>query len=139
LAMRSSETGKIRPGPALFTILLVISGCEGGVPTAPADSLRSREVQQAGAAIFAANCAICHGARADGRGQRTEGMSPPPANLRLPPWSDTAAAGKTFLVIRNGVPGTAMPSWPALTDQQIWQVVAYITSLSRAERRETAR
>jgi mono/diheme cytochrome c family protein len=89
--------------------------------------LASREAQQAGGVIFAANCAICHGARADGSGQRREGMHPPPANLTLPPWSDTA--GRTFVVIRNGVPGTAMPSWPMFTDQQIWQVVAYITSL----------
>ena len=35
---------------------------------------KQREAQEAGAAIFAANCAICHGARADGNGQRREGM-----------------------------------------------------------------
>lgn len=96
-----------------------------------AELLASREAQQAGALVFAANCAICHGPRADGRGQRQAGMNPPPANLNLPPWSETANADRTFLVIRNGVPGTAMPGWPTLTDQQIWQVVAYITSRSR--------
>jgi mono/diheme cytochrome c family protein len=56
-------------------------------------------------------------------------MNPPPADLTLPPWSETANAGRTFLVIRNGVHGTAMPAWPALSDQEVWQVVAYITSL----------
>jgi len=91
--------------------------------------LESRVAQRAGGAIFAANCAICHGASADGQGRRREGMNPPPANLRLPPWSETINAGRTFLVIRNGVPPTAMPSWPTLTDRQIWQVVAYVTSL----------
>jgi high-affinity iron transporter len=92
--------------------------------------LASRDAQRAGAAIFAANCAICHGASADGQGQRREQMNPPPANLTLPPWPEPANAGQTFLVIRNGVPRTAMASWPTLTDQQIWQVVAYITSLN---------
>jgi len=101
------------------------------LPNAPAELLTSREAQQAGAVIFAANCAICHGTRADGRGQRQAGMNPPPANLTLPPWSEAANAARTFLVIRNGVRGTAMPGWPTLTDQQIWQVVAYITSGSR--------
>ena len=74
---------------------------------------------------------ICHGVGADGHGQRQEGMTPAPANLTLPPWSDTAAAGQTFLAIRKGVRQTAMPSWPMLSDQQIWQVVAYITSLKK--------
>jgi len=91
--------------------------------------LASRQAQQAGGVIFAANCAICHGASADGRGQRREGMSPPPANLTLPPWSEPASAGRTFLAIRNGVPRTAMPPWRMLADQQIWDLVAYITSL----------
>jgi len=56
-------------------------------------------------------------------------LNPPPANLTLPPWSETANAGRTFLAIRNGVRRTAMPAWPALTDQQIWDLVAYITAL----------
>ena len=98
---------------------------------AHAELLASREAQQAGALIFAANCAICHGTRADGRGQRQAGMFPPPANLTLPPWSERANADRTFRDIRNGVPGTAMAGWPTLTDQQIWQVVAYLTSRSR--------
>ena len=90
--------------------------------------LTSRQAQQTGAAIFAAKCAICHGVNADGRGQRHEAMNPAPANLTLPPWSDVASAGQTFLAIRNGVPGTAMPSWSTLGDQEIWNLVAYITS-----------
>ena len=91
--------------------------------------LASRAAQQAGAALFAANCAICHGTDANGNGVRHEGMNPPPANLTLPPWSQTVTAGKTFLVIRNGVPHTAMAGWPMLSDDEIWQLVAYITSL----------
>jgi high-affinity iron transporter len=93
--------------------------------------LTSREAQAAGGAIFAANCAICHGAKGDGRGQRREAMKPPPANLTLPPWSEEVSAGRTYEVIRNGVPGSAMPSWPMLSDRQIWDVVAYIHSLNR--------
>jgi high-affinity iron transporter len=95
----------------------------------PAGLLTSREAWVAGGVIFAANCAICHGAKGDGRGQRREAMNPPPANLTLPPWPDEASATKTFHVIRNGIPGTAMPSWPMLSDRQIWEVVAFIHSL----------
>lgn len=117
-------------GIALFTVSLAISGCERE-PRAPSALLTSREAQQAGACVYAANCIICHGVNGDGRGHRQEGMNPPPANLTLPPWSEEKGAGQTFLAIRNGVNGTAMPSWPTLSDQQIWDIAAYIISLKR--------
>ncbi len=101
------------------------------MPQPPAGVLASPEARQAGAAIFAANCALCHGAGADGRGQRRQGMNPSPANLTLPPWSEPLNAGETFLVIRNGVRGTAMPSWPMFSDQEIWQLIAFVTSLGK--------
>ncbi len=56
-------------------------------------------------------------------------MIPAPANLTLPPWSDRANAGQTFLAIRNGVPGTAMAPWPTLSDPEVWQLVAFIKTL----------
>ena len=95
----------------------------------PAGLLTSRAARDAGSIVFAANCAICHGAKGDGRGERHEAMTPPPADLTLPPWSEAANAAKTYRAIKNGVPGTAMPSWPSLSDEQIWDVVAYIYAL----------
>jgi mono/diheme cytochrome c family protein len=56
-------------------------------------------------------------------------MNPPPGNLTLPPWPDKANAAQTYRTIHDGVRGTAMPSWPILTDQQIWSLVAFIHSL----------
>jgi mono/diheme cytochrome c family protein len=120
---------KLAPGLALITLSFVISGCSRGAPTPPAGVLASRQAQQAGGALYAANCAICHGDNGDGRGLRQAGQDPPPANLTRPPWSEEATAGGTFLAIHNGVPGTAMPSWPILNDGQIWQLVAYIITL----------
>ncbi len=95
----------------------------------PAGLLTSREARDAGGVIFSANCAICHGPRGDGRGQRREAINPPPANLTLAPWSDETTARRMHDVIQNGAPGTAMPSWPTLSDRQIWDLVAYIHSL----------
>ncbi len=56
-------------------------------------------------------------------------MAPPPANLTVPPWSERANAGRAFLAIRDGVAGTAMAPWPTFSDQQVWQLVAYIETL----------
>jgi mono/diheme cytochrome c family protein len=55
-------------------------------------------------------------------------MNPPPANLTLPPWSEPANSGRTFLAVRDGVPRTAMPAWRMFSDKQVWELVAYITS-----------
>jgi len=96
----------------------------------PAGLLTSRAAQDAGAALFAAHCALCHGVNGDGHGQRRDAIDPPPANLTLPPWSEAERAGTVFLAIRDGVPGTAMPSWPTLSDDQIWNVVAYVHALN---------
>lgn len=113
----------------LCAISLIISGCEPSAPDVPPGLLSSRQAQAAGAAIFTANCAICHGSKADGHGQRHAAMTPAPANLTMPPWSEPANAGRMFQAIRNGVPGTAMPSWPTLSERQIWNVVAYVYAL----------
>jgi mono/diheme cytochrome c family protein len=115
---------------ALSFITLAISGCERGSLQVPSGLLTSRVAQEAGADVFAANCAICHGENGDGHGLRKEGVVPPPADLRQPPWSEPTHAARTFAAIRDGVRGTAMPAWPSLSDQQIWNVVAYIISLS---------
>ena len=114
---------------ALSTLLPVISACSGALPTAPARLLSSTSAQRAGAELFTANCAICHGLRGDGHGWRQEAIAPPPANLTVPPWSERAYAARTFLAIRQGVAGSAMAAWPNLSDEQTWQLVAYIETL----------
>lgn len=116
---------------ALSTLLPVISGCSGPAPSPPEGLLNSAAAQRAGGELFAANCAICHGARGDGHGRRQEGMVPAPADLTVPPWSERAGAARTFLAIRQGVPGTAMAGWPTLSDREIWQLIAHIERLDR--------
>ena len=73
--MRWSPRPRRRAGIALFMTSLVISGCEQGPPSG---LLTSPEAQQAGAVIYAQNCAICHGAHGEGNGARHDGMNPPP-------------------------------------------------------------
>jgi alcohol dehydrogenase (cytochrome c) len=47
--------------------------------------------------------------------------------------------GDLFHVIRAGVPGTQMPPFPGLTDEQTWQLVSYIRSLTAASVSSPAR
>jgi mono/diheme cytochrome c family protein len=111
-------------------ISLAISACERGQqPTPPSGLLASREAQAAGAVIYAQSCAICHGASGNGNGARHEGLNPPPANLTLPPWSEASSAGRMFVAIRSGVARTAMPAWRTLSDEEVWNVIAFVHTL----------
>jgi high-affinity iron transporter len=109
--------------------LLTVSACKRDAPEMPAGLLTSQEARAAGSELFAAYCAICHGASGDGQGLRRAGMNPPPANLTLLPWSDETSGSRIYKVIHDGVSGSAMPSWPTLSERQIWDLVAYIHSL----------
>jgi alcohol dehydrogenase (cytochrome c) len=75
-----------------------------------------------GARLFAATCQACHGAAA--QGDRDRGA--PPLVGGLSRGNDDA---DLFRTIRSGVPGTQMPPFAALTDEQVWQVVSYLRTL----------
>ena len=122
---------------AALAALCAITGCSRsgrsrGAAQIPRGLFASREARERGRALFMGNCAICHGERGDGHGARSVGMDPLPANLTIPPWSDSASAVQTYRAIHDGVQGTAMPSWRILTGQQIWDLVAYIHSLGES-------
>jgi putative heme-binding domain-containing protein len=71
-------------------------------------------------ALFRARCADCHGM--DARG------------VRGPDITQVWALGRTdeglFKTIKNGVPGTEMPSNPRLFDHETWQILAYLRTLA---------
>src|SRR6202795_3051360 len=80
-----------------------------------------------GESQFRANCAFCHGlgARGGGRGPDLTRVQKKHGN----------ADADLFRTINEGVPGTAMPQNGAtqqgvgMTEQEIWQVIAYIRSV----------
>jgi mono/diheme cytochrome c family protein len=86
------------------------------------------EAANAGAEVFRTNCATCHGPQGHGDGPAGQSLNPKPGNLA----NIQAAAGDDFLFwrIHDGKPGTSMVAWRAiLTDEQIWQTVAFIRTL----------
>jgi putative heme-binding domain-containing protein len=77
--------------------------------------------QQPGAAIFAANCAGCHGA--DGRGgEHAPNIATAPEVQHL---LDRELAG----IIRYGISGAGMPAFSTLKSQEISDVVSYLRVL----------
>lgn len=76
-----------------------------------------------GARLFAVNCALCHGPK--GTGGRGAELAKP----RLMRVTDDASL---FQIIHDGIPGTEMPANRAMTDREMWQVIAFVRTLGRA-------
>ncbi|MET4101782.1 mono/diheme cytochrome c family protein [Roseovarius sp. MBR-78] len=73
-----------------------------------------------GAALYAANCAQCHGAGGEGDGPWAEGMMPPPADLTRLSKDGTFPRAHVLSVIdgydRTGLPGQEMPEFGLLLE-----------------------
>jgi high-affinity iron transporter len=107
-------------------------GCSETPTARPTLDLGDPAAQAAGRVLFHAHCAICHGERADGHGLRQLGFEHPPANFSDPSWRERCSPERAFETIRHGRVGTAMPAWHQLSDEQIWQLVAYLRSVGTA-------
>jgi len=85
-----------------------------------------------GKRFFEMNCAICHGAEADGSGVRAGVMAEAkPRMLTNLDWLKMRDDLRLLRSIKYGVPGTAMTPWGDLTSSlQRLQLVMFIRSLS---------
>src|SRR5271157_1931182 len=123
--------------------IFVLSGCSSQsleapasisqtLPTVPPDyagkTIPSKVDVSAGADIFRTDCVTCHGESGHGDGPASQALEPHPVNLVA--LSKISADDFLFWKMSTGVDGTAMPAWKStLTDQQIWQVIAFIRTL----------
>ena len=107
-----------------LALAVVIAACTvSHADVWPTIDLTEPVVIDSGRATFARYCSVgyCHGkdGRA-GRGPRFRGRKLDREHL--------------FRSIAEGIAGSAMPKWkPALSDAQIWSVIAYIESLSELD------
>lgn len=85
-----------------------------------------------GRAFFEVNCAVCHGAEADGAGVRAGAMrDAKPRMLTNLDWINTRDDLRLLRSIKYGVAGTAMQPWGDQTSSlQRLQLVMFIRSLS---------
>src|SRR5471032_2248054 len=115
--------------PTRFALLsiLAVAGIGVSVPLAQqSDRTRNPLANTAGASaagrrLYDQTCVSCHGPA--GQGDRGPALD----TGRFARGNEDA---DLFHTIRTGVPGTQMPPFAALTDEQTWQLVAYIRSLS---------
>jgi mono/diheme cytochrome c family protein len=96
----------------------------------PVDRLASDDARARGRAVFQKKCALCHGVRADGNGVRRQGLSGAPANFQSKDWRVNTNPRHVYMVLSEGKRGTSMPAWPTLSDEEKWEVVAYVLSVA---------
>jgi mono/diheme cytochrome c family protein len=125
----------------LAFVALFVAACGGGgggnsadaIPTVPAEyagltNPLGPEAAAAGAEVYKVNCESCHGPQGHGDGPAGVALDPAPKNLP----ERAAQVGDDYLHwrINTGVEGTSMVAWKGiLTDEQTWQLVAYIRTL----------
>ena len=100
---------------------------------------KNREILYAGESLFQieaqpTTCKICHGVTGNGLGLMAQGLNPPPRNFTCRSTMETISDGQLFWIIRNGSPGTGMPAFKNLKDQEIWQIVRYLRTFSEKSR-----
>jgi mono/diheme cytochrome c family protein len=117
---------------------LVSPGCadaDGDLPReyrrveVPAARLASAAARAEGGRLFAEHCALCHGERGDGRGSRREGLMRQPRDFTNASWRQSTSPRRVFYAIREGLPRTPMPNGKALSEEDAWDMTAYVLSL----------
>jgi mono/diheme cytochrome c family protein len=89
----------------------------------------TKESIQKGKEIYGKKCALCHGAKGDGKGPASAGLNPKPTNFK-DSHREKMTDGEHFWKITTG--RGAMPSYKKdLTEEERWHVINYVNTLSR--------
>ena len=131
-------------GAVLGLLLLTIALVSSQEPKDPVAAAMRNPVRSspasiaAGKAAYDANCAGCHGPRAQGAEkagtpisiiQELGGKQPP--DLTDAVWDHGATDGEIFTVIKKGIPPTMMAGWDGVvSDADTWSLITYLRALA---------
>lgn len=125
--------GAIRRAVPALALVLVIVGA--GFSVIPGGEAVSGKASTGGQDLYQKKCAVCHGTEGKGDGPAAYLLYPKPRDfvsgkfkIRSTPTLPTDE--DLFRTITNGIPGTSMPPWAALSAQDRKALVAYVKRLS---------
>ncbi|MBI3454765.1 MAG: c-type cytochrome [Candidatus Rokubacteria bacterium] len=87
-----------------------------------------------GARIYATQCAACHGIEGRGDGEAAYLLYPKPRDFTAgrfaltSTWERVPTNEDLYRTISRGMPGSAMPSWGHLAEEERWGLVHYVKS-----------
>jgi len=106
------------------------AGSAAAAPLAAVPASELAAVRSHGRQLFLRHCALCHGEEADGHGVRASNFERPPADLHRAEFHGDAAQARVLQSIREGLPGTPMPSWKsALSEGDLRALTLYVVHL----------
>lgn len=82
------------------------------------------------AALYASQCASCHGADGKGDGTAAPGMEPAPANFHDAGRMAQRSVYGLYNTISLGVEGTPMTAYSQLSEEERWALAFYVASLA---------
>jgi mono/diheme cytochrome c family protein len=107
---------------------IAVVGLAGGASLKDLNVSPSERDVVSGQVIYSTICIRCHGI--DGKGNGQMKFTPPVADLTSPAVQGKLDA-RLFKSVHDGKPNTAMGAWrEALTDDEIWDALAYIRTLA---------
>jgi len=103
-----------------------------------APDLDRPEMVAEGAHHYRALCQQCHGGPGVKPEELAKGLDPEAPDLAKT--ADDWSSGELFWITRNGIRMSAMPAWKTTdTDQELWEVVAFVRKLSKMSPEDYAR
>ena len=128
-------TRRISTGIALILLAAAASATRGDTPVTrrPLDNTAARE----GKVLYVRECSACHGERGDGKGPAADFTDPRPRNftkrlfkLRSTESGQPPATSDILKTIEHGIPGSAMPSFAFLGEDERKAIAAYVLKLA---------
>lgn len=127
-------------------LLLCLASCRGGGDTlppfedgGPPAAVASRTPSEhlaAGYRLYAAHCESCHGARGAADGELAPHLFPPPRDFadgtfKLVSSQNGAPFDRDLVrMLQRGMPGSAMPAFGWLAEEDLWSLAAAVRDLS---------
>ena len=131
---------------ALFAVAACVLEASAGIEQAQAQATAG-DLGSVGSGkiVYDDKCAHCHGAEGRGDGAGADRLSPRPRDftrglykIRSTESGELPTDDDLLRIVTEGMPGTSMPGWPGLSDEERRAVVAYIKTFSKQFERATA-
>lgn len=123
---------------ALFFLLVAPAGSGPVSVSVTPTAMRSAtpELLALGKRLYEKQCAACHGLEGRGEGEAAYLLYPKPRDLTagkfalVSTWERVPTDEDLFRTISRGIPGSAMPSWGHLSEEERWGLVHYVKSFA---------
>ena len=121
----------------LFTLAFVVFFFNPGGSAEAEKIEETPEAVESGRKVYEKWCINCHGEKGDGKGAAKPFLFPPPRDftmglykIKSTPRKELPLEEDLFKSITQGMPGTSMPGWENLSEEERWSLVHYIKTFS---------